>query len=204
MSDSKFIVINLNKAESKESKTERWKDRSRWLVFGVLVLLLLGANGVAFYVYMGYNELIDNYLNKRVQIEEQIEQLQSKGKNLSKSDIIRLAKLEEGRMLWARNLELLGAMTADDMAITGLDYRYGKLRIEGIAVIYENEKEFDIINNYIVKLQSNEEFARNFGRIKFLKSSRRNVRAQEILMFEIEAPANPGVRDIPDSEGVTS
>mgnify|MGYP007000446195 len=62
-------------------------------------------------------------------LKQEIEQLQSRGKNLSKDDILSFADLENDRFLWAKNLELLGKMTPDDMAITGLRFKRQKMFI---------------------------------------------------------------------------
>ncbi|NOZ74544.1 MAG: PilN domain-containing protein [FCB group bacterium] len=190
----KYILINLNKAESRESKAERWRERSRWIVFSLLVAVLLGLNAGVFMIDMGYQHLIIRKSQEIEDLQNQIQSLQAKGKNLSKSDIFSLAKLEQNRVLWARKMELLGKMTPDDMALTGLEYKHGKLYIRGIATIYEDQKDFDIIRKFIGRLQENKEFANNFNRIKFVKSAKQNVRGQSILVFEIQAEVKSGLQ----------
>ena len=37
-----YIVINLNKAESAETRMERVREQGRWVVFSVLMILMLG------------------------------------------------------------------------------------------------------------------------------------------------------------------
>ena len=39
-----YILINLNKEESAETRIERSRERTRWAVFFVLILIFLGAN----------------------------------------------------------------------------------------------------------------------------------------------------------------
>ena len=184
---NKFIVINLNQAESRESKIERWKEAGRWVIFGILIGLLLYANGLMLYINFSYNQLIRVKQLQIVEVKDEIERLRVVGKNLSKDDILGLAELEDDRILWARNLELLGEMTPDDMALTGLRYAQNKLTIDGIAVIYADQKEFDIVNSYVKTLKSNQEFANEFTRIRFSSFARQDFRGQDIVQFQIEA-----------------
>tara|TARA_B100001105_G_scaffold146325_1_gene117200 strand:+ start:102 stop:263 length:162 start_codon:yes stop_codon:yes gene_type:complete len=39
-----YIVINLNKAESAETRMERMREQVRWVVFSVLLILMFGIN----------------------------------------------------------------------------------------------------------------------------------------------------------------
>ena len=53
-----YIVINLNKAESAETRLERIRERARWGVFGVLMLLLVSVNFQVWMISNGYNDII--------------------------------------------------------------------------------------------------------------------------------------------------
>lgn len=184
---NKFIVINLNQAESRETKIERWKERGRWLSFCVMVGLLAAVCGLILRINFNYDAMITTKKKQIRTVSEEIEHLRHVGKNLSKDDILGLAELEDNRILWARNLELLGSMTPDDLALTGLRYSNNRLTIDGIAVIYEGQKEFDIVNYYVGRLKNNEEFANEFTRIRFSSFSRQDFRGQSIVQFQIEA-----------------
>ena len=118
----KFILINLNQTDTKEARTVRWKERGRWMIFTVIVLSLIFANTSLFLIGSGYNRLIAQKENEIADIRQRIRALQAQGKNLSKRDILSFAELESNRTLWARNFELLGKMTPDDMALTGLKF----------------------------------------------------------------------------------
>ncbi|SVB50583.1 uncharacterized protein METZ01_LOCUS203437, partial [marine metagenome] len=106
----------------------------------------------------GYNRVIDQKKTEIQNLTEQIKLLQSRGKNLSKNDIMSFADLEQKRFLWARNMELLGTMTPDDMAIIGMRFKRDKLRIKGIALTFEDRKDFEIIDEYVQTLRDNKEF----------------------------------------------
>ena len=102
-----YIVINLNKAESAETRIERVKERGRWILFSILFILLIGANARVWMISLGYNAIIDKKKKEISRLKEEINQLQSQGKNLSKYDILSFADLEQDRFLWAQNLSLI-------------------------------------------------------------------------------------------------
>ena len=182
-----YIVINLNKAESAETRLERIRERARWGIFGVLMLLLVSVNFQVWMISNGYNDIISQ---KKVEIErlkDEIDKLESEGKNLSKGDILSFANLEQDRFLWAQNLEKMGRVTPDDIAITGLRFKREKLIIRGIALTFEDRKDFEIIDEYVQTLRKNKEFSNNFNRIKYVGHNKVNVRGQDIVRFEIEA-----------------
>ena len=182
-----YIVINLNKAESAETRLERIRERVRWGVFGVLMLLLVSVNFQVWMISNGYNDIISQ---KKVEIErlkDEIDKLESEGKNLSKGDILSFADLEQDRFLWAQILEKMGRVTPDDIAITGLRFKREKLIIRGIALTFEDRKDFEIIDEYVQTLRKNKEFSNNFNRIKYVGHNKVNVRGQDIVRFEIEA-----------------
>ena len=184
---NKFISIDLNQSESRETILEQWKERSRWFVFGLITFLLLFINIESWWIGNGYSKLIER---KEVEIKEvkaQISALRKEGKNLSKADIMSLAELENNRILWARNMQLIGEMTPEDMAITSMKYKKDKIIIGGVAVIYEDRKDFDIVHDYINRLKRNKKLGENFSKIKFNRGSLKTIREQEIVEFEIEA-----------------
>ena len=185
--DKNYIIINLNKAESAETRQARIKERFRWSVFIVLVGVLIGVNAMVWFISMGYNDIIYKKETEISRLKDEIDKLQSQGKNLSKEDILSFADLEQERFLWAQNLEKMGALTPNDIAITGLRFKRQKLVIKGIALTFEDRKDFEIIDEYVQTLRNNNEFSKNFSKIKYVGHSKVSVRGQEIVRFEIEA-----------------
>ena len=185
--DKHYIVINLNKAESAETRQARVRERVRWGVFGVLIVLLLGVNVRVWMISSGYDGIIDKKEKEISRLKDEINKLQSQGKNLSKDDILSFAELEQERFLWAKNLEKMGTLTPDDIAITGLRYKRQKLVIRGIALTFEDRKDFEIIDEYVQTLRNNKEFSSNFSKIKYVGHSKVTVRGQEIVRCETEA-----------------
>ena len=182
-----YIVINLNKAESAETRLARIREQVRWGIFGVLMLLLVSVNFQVWMISNGYNDIISQKKEEIERLKDEIDKLQSEGKNLSKGDILSFANLEQDRFLWAQNLEKMGRVTPDDIAITGLRFKREKLIIRGIALTFEDRKDFEIIDEYVQTLRKNKEFSNNFNRIKYVGHNKVNVRGQDIVRFEIEA-----------------
>ena len=187
-----YIKINLNKAESSEVLKERALERTRWVIFGAFIFFLFIINLRVWMIGFGYNRVISKKNNQIQELKNDIMKLQSKGKNLSKNDIMSFADLEQGRFLWARNMELLGKMTPDDMAITGMRFKRDKLTIKGIALTFEDRKDFEIIDEYVQTLRANKEFSENFTRIKYVGHQKINIRGQNIIRFEIIASIKKG------------
>ena len=182
-----YIVINLNKAESAETRLARIREQVRWGIFGVLMLLLVSVNFQVWMISNGYNDIISQKKEEIERLKDEIDKLQSEGKNLSKGDILSFADLEQDRFLWAQILEKMGRVTPDDIAITGLRFKREKLIIRGIALTFEDRKDFEIIDEYVQTLRKNKEFSNNFNRIKYVGHNKVNVRGQDIVRFEIEA-----------------
>tara|TARA_B100000953_G_C17882600_1_gene378484 strand:+ start:163 stop:756 length:594 start_codon:yes stop_codon:yes gene_type:complete len=182
-----YIVINLNKVESAETRLARIREQVRWGIFGVLMLLLVSVNFQVWMISNGYNDIISQKKEEIERLKDEIDKLQSEGKNLSKGDILSFADLEQDRFLWAQILEKMGRVTPDDIAITGLRFKREKLIIRGIALTFEDRKDFEIIDEYVQTLKKNKEFSNNFNRIKYVGHNKVNVRGQDIVRFEIEA-----------------
>jgi hypothetical protein len=184
----KLILINLNQKETSESLALRNKERVRWFIFGFLLTLLVGANSVIWYIGLNYNKLINQKTNEISQIKKEISLLREKGKNLSKQDIMTLATLENNRFLWAENLEYLGELTPEDISLTELKFKKNKLNIKGIATTYSGQKDFEQVERFIRLLKSNNEFSKHFTRMRLMNHELINVRGQDIVSFELEAP----------------
>ena len=97
--NKQYIVINLNKAESAETLQARIKERVRWGVFSVLIALLIGVNARVWIISSGYDNIIDKKETEIARLKDEIDKLQSEGKNLSKDDILSFADLEQDRFL---------------------------------------------------------------------------------------------------------
>ena len=73
------------------------------------------------------------------------------------------------------------------MAITEIEFENKRLRISAISSLNKGEKEFTVVENFMKKIDENQEFNKDFKNIKFDELEKANVRGQEILTFRIEA-----------------
>ncbi|PIZ68565.1 MAG: hypothetical protein COY19_03560 [Candidatus Marinimicrobia bacterium CG_4_10_14_0_2_um_filter_48_9] len=181
------IKINLNQAMSRASRREVVRERLRWTYFWSIGALLLVGVAVFYLEYAAVNSIIKQKQDQVRDIKEQIRKLQQQGKNLSKADIMSLAKLESGRIFWAEKFRELSKVLPEDMAITRLNFKNDALVIEGVSRIFLGEREFDVINRLIDRLRTDDIFSRDFEDVKFSKFSRVSVLKQDIVEFEIVA-----------------
>ncbi|HCW77065.1 MAG TPA: hypothetical protein DHU63_11085 [Candidatus Marinimicrobia bacterium] len=181
------IKINLNQAMSRASRREVVRERLRWTYFWSIGALLLVGVAVFYLEYAAVNNIIKQKQDQVRDIKEQIRKLQQQGKNLSKADIMSLAKLESGRIFWAEKFRELSKVLPEDMAITRLNFKNDALVIEGVSRIFLGEREFDVINRLIDRLRTDDIFSRDFEDVKFSKFSRVSVLKQDIVEFEIVA-----------------
>ena len=80
------------------------------------------------------------------------------------------------------------------MAITGVNYSTSLVRREltkrvtvtAISRVFDDLKDFTVVENFINTLKNNELFNADFTDIKFINSERFISRGQEILKFKIE------------------
>ena len=186
--NKKLILINLNKSDSNESITVKYHERIRWFIFGFLLFSMLGTNIYLLYIAIDYGALINNKQGEIELIKKEISRLREKGKNLSKVDITTLANLENNRFLWAENFEMLGKLTPEDMALTGLFYEDNKLSIRGVATTYKGQKEFEQVEKFLKILNSNTQFSDQFSRLRLKQHELVKIKGQDIVNFEIEAP----------------
>ena len=90
-------------------------------------------------------------------------------------------------MFWAPKLIALSEVTPENMAITEIEFEKKRLRISAISSLSKGEKEFTVVENFMKKIDGNQEFNKDFKNIKFDQLEKANVRGQELLTFRIEA-----------------
>jgi hypothetical protein len=90
------------------------------------------------------------------------------------------------RIFWAKKLVALAEKTTDKIAITHFSFKNNNLRLYGITKVDKNEKEFDLINEFITNLKENKQISSDFPEIKFVSSSRDIEKGVDIIRFEID------------------
>ncbi|MFQ6609435.1 MAG: hypothetical protein ACE5D7_01415 [Fidelibacterota bacterium] len=194
---SEFILINLNQTVNRALLVEKKRERWRWALFGLFIIIFLGI-GFGFYTFQ--NELVDLIKNRQDRIQKVQEEIASLKENvgidLSKSDIESFYNFEDRHMLWAEKLKVLSEITPDYMAITEIDYRKDtknmrdRVTISAVSRVVSDEKDFTVIEKFINLLKANQIFSKDFSNIRFVTSDRFMSRGQEILTFKIEATRN--------------
>ncbi|MCF7825537.1 MAG: PilN domain-containing protein [Candidatus Marinimicrobia bacterium] len=187
------IKINLNQASSKAARLERRREQTRWGSFAFIVLIL--AAGFAYLVLENsqYANIINAKETQIASIQAQIDTLKREGRNLAKDDILAMSELSDRRTIWAEKLNALGRLLPHDMAITHLTFKDRYLTIAGVSRIYPDEREFDILEEFIARLENDQIFSEDFTDIKFASYSRMTILNQDVVNFEVRATL-----DIPD------
>jgi hypothetical protein len=181
-----FYKINLNKYGELKQQIERQKKDflNISISFFVITAFMVGGlfmlNGMLEQKIQSRRELLSK-------IKKEIKSYQVTGEYLSSNDLNRIAKVSSERIFWAKKLVAFSEKTTDKIAITHFSFKNGKLSLFGITKLDKNEKEFDLIDEFIRNLKSNEQISADFPNISFVKSSTDFEKDVEILRFQIDA-----------------
>jgi hypothetical protein len=183
-----FIKINLNQTVSKAEYDFIEQEKKRWYIFASICgLFIIGFSSLLF-MNSRMSSIIEGRTSKIDTIISDTNTLKSSGKiNLSKKDINNLYKLESKRIFWTEKLIALSSVTPDDMAITKIEFKGKKLFISALSNIGSGEKEFTVVENFMKKIDLNEEFNRDFKDIKFDYLDKEKSQTNELLSFKVEA-----------------
>jgi Tfp pilus assembly protein PilN len=189
----KLFSINLNKSEGHAEREARWKKRRENLTI-LVIILLFGA--LSLYSYRNHDALGSVVKARQDQINEverRLEELKRTGKDISKGDVLTLARMEKERFLWGSKLKALADILPQDVVVTLLEFTNRQLRIKAISKINTDEREFDKVSQFMEMLKTTPFFYREFTNIRFSESHRVKVEDQEILSItitcSIEKPA---------------
>ena len=183
-----LIKINLNQTVSKAQMDFIKEEKNRWIIFSSLCLLLVSIFIRFWFINFRLNYIISNRQVTINNIKKDTDALRKGGKiNLSKTDVKTLNKFEKDRLFWAPKLIALSEITPDDMAIIEVEFENKKLRISALSSLSKGEKEFSVVEDFMKRIDENDEFNKDFKDIKFEDLEKENIRGQEILSFRIEA-----------------
>jgi len=197
MTQQFYFKINLNKFG--EMKLQQEKERKTF----IRALLFFGIGTIILFSFVVY---LDSVLAKKVmnrdnflqETERQIASFQKSADFLSSNDLDLLAKTFTDRIFWAKKLVALSHEIDNKMAITQFTYKNGILSLYGVTSIDRNQREFDLIDQFIAKLKSNEQISMDFPEIKYARASRDKVKDTDILRFQIDCYS----KDIESKGGV--
>lgn len=177
--------INLNKYGEKRYQiiAEQRLFRNMILSFLIITVLLFGT-------VLYFNNLLESKLDNRREllnsIRREIETYREVGEYLSSSDLERLARASTDRIFWANKLIALADIITEKIAITHFTYRQGVFSLFGITQVDVDEKEFDLVDEFIDSLRENPQINEDFDDIRFIRASRDTERDVAIIRFQID------------------
>lgn len=185
--ENKFISIDLNQTVNRFQLEEIKLERTRWIIFSIISMIMLGLSIWFFILNSSSNSLISSRGVIINEINTEINELKKDGQiNLAKKNIESLYKLENERIFWVNKLQTLADITPINMAITELEFNKKKFSISAVTRLGDDSKEFDVIEYFIELLKKNEYFSKDFTSIKFSSSERINSRGAEIFTFKVD------------------
>ncbi len=186
------FTINLNKGEDVAERLIR--RRKRFEVISMTIVLLAVVILCAFN-YRQYQTIQKILATKQAiirDIDRKLDSLKRTGKNISKEDVLALAKLERERVLWTKKLLALGELLPEEMAITNVEFKNNILSMKFITTIHKDEKEFDKVKALIDRLRASPMFFHDFNDMKLKEQHQTKVEDQIILSFTILCTVEKG------------
>ncbi len=183
-----LIKVDLNQTVSKAQIDFINEEKKRWYIFTAISLLFLISFIWLLVINSKMSSIVEQRKNTIETINSKINNLQEKGQiNLSKQDINNLHKFESKRVFWTEKLIALSKITPEDMAITKIEFKGKKLFISAISNIGSGQKEFTVVENFMKKIDTNNEFNKDFKDIKFDYLDKERAKSDELLSFKVEA-----------------
>ncbi len=179
------FTINLNKYGEKRYQVlaEKRVFKNLILTFVILTIVLYG---VVLYFNSALEAKFDNRQQLLNDIRAEIESYREVGEYLSSTDLERLARTSTDRIFWANNLIALADLITEKIAITHFSYRQGVLSLFGITQVDIEEKEFDLIYDFIDLLEQDPQISADFDDIRFIRGQRDREQGVDIIRFQID------------------
>ena len=181
------FLINLNRGEGQEEKLARWRKRRESFTLYSLLLIFIVISVLNYNNYQAMQDLVDTKESKIARIDTELTELQKQGQNVSKDDVLSIAKHEKTRFLWTKKLLTLAEVLPDEMAVIGMEFNNDAFIIKFISKIKKDQKDFEKISEIMDLLRGNQDFYEDFQDIKFNESHRIIVEDQDILSFSVKA-----------------
>lgn len=179
------FTINLNKGEDIAERELRWRKRREIITLTLLGIVALVVFGLNFQQYETMNELVQSKQETIAAIDRQLDSLEKTGKNISKEDVMALAKLEKERVLWTKKFLAVGQLLPEEIALTHMEYKNNTLLLRFISKIKQDEKEFDMVKGMIDKLRNSTLFFHDFHEMKLKEQHQAVVEEQTIVSFSV-------------------
>lgn len=179
------FLINLNRDEGQEEKLARWRKRRESLTLYIILLVFIVLSVINYNNYKSLRMLIQSKEGKITRINTELEELQKQGQNVSKADVMAIAKYEKTRFLWTKKFYTLAEVLPKEISVTGMDFANDIFIIKFISKIKREQRDFDKISEIMDLLRGTQDFYEDFMDIKFNESHRITVDEQDILSFSV-------------------
>jgi len=188
-----YFTINLNKfGELKQQEVAEQKTFTIFSVVFIIIIILLIAGLTILNIEL--KNKLENRRTLLTKIENEVRRYQSSGDYLSTKDLERLATTSTERVFWARKLVALSENISSKIAVTHFSFKSGILSLYGITKVDIDEKEFDLIDDFIKVLKKNEDISEDFPEIKFVRSTRDREKDADIIRFQVDCMKQAPVR----------
>jgi len=179
------FLVNLNRGEGQEEKLARWRKRRESLTLYVFLLLFIVLSVINYNSYKNLKLLVQAKERKIAQINQQLEELKRQGQNVSKADVMAIAKYEKTRFLWTKKFHALADVLPKEIAVTGMEFANDACILKFISKVKKEQRDFDKISEMMELLRGTQDFYEDFADIKFNESQRIIVDEQDILSFSV-------------------
>jgi len=179
------FLINLNRGEGREEKLAKWRKRKESLVLSIFLVIFLVLSSFNYNNHKSMENLIHTKEQKIARVNRELDELKRKGQNVSKDDVMAIARLEQTRFLWTKKFFAIANMLPKNVAVTGMEFANDAFIISYIAKVKKEEKDFDKISEIMELMKGTEDFYTDFASIKFDQSHRIVVENQDILSFKV-------------------
>ena len=179
-----FFKINLNKyGELKQAVLkERRTFRTTALAFIIGTAIIYG---VVLNLNRNMARKVDNRRQTLAGLKLEIKSKEETDESLSAKDLTNIAEISTDRIFWSKKLVALSEKTSDKIAITNFSFKSDVLSIFGITRLDKNEKEYDLINEFIENLKNNSQISGDFDEIYLVEKHRDYEKDVEIIRFQI-------------------
>lgn len=186
------FTINLNKGEDIAERLQRRRKRFEVVAMTLVFLGVVILSAFNIRQYRVVKEIIATKEAIIRDIDRQLDSLKRTGKNISKEDVLALAKLEKDRVLWTKKFLSLGQLLPEETAITYVEFKNNLLVLKFISSIKPEEKEFDKVKEIIDRLRSSPLFFHDMTDLKLKEQHRTTVEDQNILAFTVVSALTKG------------
>jgi Tfp pilus assembly protein PilN len=180
------FLINLNRGEGQEEKLIRWRKRRESLTIYSILLVFIVLTVFNYNNYKTLKTLVQTKEEKIRLINHQLDELKRQGQNVSKADVMSIARLEKTRFLWTKKFWALAEVLPEGIAVTGMEFTSDAFIVKFISKVKKNEKDFEKVSNIMDLLKGTQEFYSDFKDVKFAESHRIVVDRQDVLSFSIK------------------